>query len=313
MMYPYISVVITAHNRREFLKRSIQSALNQSLSREFYEIIVVKNFDDVEIDDFIERNAIYSIRSPYNSKIGEDLSKGIENAKGNVLSFLDDDDEFLPDNLEKVFNIFKKDDKIIYYHNHQIIEGNNRNKIVHKTFKGVYYTGELKRRFKSIINSLGLASLYFNLSSISIRKIYYTEHVKQLEKLIIQPDDFIFFVGLEEDCKFYFDSSALTKYTIHESLSNVDEKAYKRSNYLIKNYELMIKFASATRYISSLVRDRRIRDVLEARSDLELLSSTIFIKRIDTSLWLKCMINTKKYGLRLTAFSLFFIFKTIVK
>jgi glycosyltransferase involved in cell wall biosynthesis len=41
---PYISVIITAHNRKEFLKEAIQSALNQTLERSNYEILVIKNF-----------------------------------------------------------------------------------------------------------------------------------------------------------------------------------------------------------------------------------------------------------------------------
>lgn len=312
-MLPYISVIITAHNRKEFLERSIKSALNQTLAREFYEIIVIKNFADAEIDNLIKQNGVYSIRVTDNSKIGEDLSLGIENARGNVLSFLDDDDEFLPNKLETIYNVFKSDREIIYYHNHQIIDGSKRNKIVNKIFKGVYCTDELVDRFKSIINSHGLASLYFNMSSISIRKSYYIDYIKKLKMLIIEPDDFFFFIGLERGHKFYFDDVVLTKYMIHESLSNPEGTVYNKAEYFMKNYELMIKFANATGYISSLVRYREIREILEARRDLQLLSSIIYHRRIDLALWLKCMANAKKYGFRLTAFSLFFIYVTIVK
>jgi len=39
---PYISVIITAYNRKEFLLDAFNSALNQTLDRSKYEIIVTK-------------------------------------------------------------------------------------------------------------------------------------------------------------------------------------------------------------------------------------------------------------------------------
>ena len=38
---PYISVIITAYNRKEFLLNAIKSALNQTLDKKYYEIIVI--------------------------------------------------------------------------------------------------------------------------------------------------------------------------------------------------------------------------------------------------------------------------------
>jgi len=39
-----ITVIITAYNRKEFLEDAIKSAINQTLPRKYYEIIVVKIF-----------------------------------------------------------------------------------------------------------------------------------------------------------------------------------------------------------------------------------------------------------------------------
>ncbi|MGC8726379.1 MAG: glycosyltransferase, partial [Thermoplasmata archaeon] len=91
MVNPYISVIITAHNRKEFLKNSINSVINQTLPRSFYEIIVVKNFIDFEIDDFIQKNGIINIYTD-EIEIGKKIVLGIEHCKGEILCFLDDDD-----------------------------------------------------------------------------------------------------------------------------------------------------------------------------------------------------------------------------
>lgn len=49
----YISVVITAYNRREYLIKAVNSVINQSLDSSYYEIIVIKNFEDNEIDNYL--------------------------------------------------------------------------------------------------------------------------------------------------------------------------------------------------------------------------------------------------------------------
>ena len=129
---PYISVIITAHNSKDFLKDAINSLLNQTLDRSFFEIIIVKNFDDHEIDDQIEENKIIKFKARDDSLIGEDLAIGIENAKGEIISFLDDDDVFLPYKLTNVINEFVKDPKLIYYKNNLKVIDKNFN-IINKT------------------------------------------------------------------------------------------------------------------------------------------------------------------------------------
>ena len=58
---PYVSVIITAYNRKEFLLNAIKSVLNQRLDKKYYEIIVIKNFRDKNIDDFIKDKKIKEI------------------------------------------------------------------------------------------------------------------------------------------------------------------------------------------------------------------------------------------------------------
>ena len=58
---PYISVIITAYNRKEFLLNAIKSAINQTLDKKYYEIIVIKNFEDKNIDEFIDNHNIQKI------------------------------------------------------------------------------------------------------------------------------------------------------------------------------------------------------------------------------------------------------------
>jgi glycosyltransferase involved in cell wall biosynthesis len=50
-----ISVIISAYNRKEFLKNAIRSVYTQLLDKGLYEVVIVKNFEDKDIDDYIAK------------------------------------------------------------------------------------------------------------------------------------------------------------------------------------------------------------------------------------------------------------------
>jgi len=217
---PYISVVITAHNRKEFLKEAIYSVINQTLDKDFYEIIVVKNFDDQEVDNLIGKNKIINLKSRDDSLIGEDLALGIERARGEVISFLDDDDLFVPEKLEIVYNLFKKYKDLTYLHNNDHFidgKGNPTKNWVKDINKDIIvdHFKDLNELFK--LQGYGL---HFNMSSISIRKDKILPYLGYLKKINLNQDDFMFYISTLEDPRLIILSKEkLTKYRIHQSTS----------------------------------------------------------------------------------------------
>ena len=57
-----LSVIITAHNRKNYLEDALESLIDQTLDRNLFEIIVVKNFYDGNLDQLLERNRVVSIK-----------------------------------------------------------------------------------------------------------------------------------------------------------------------------------------------------------------------------------------------------------
>ena len=53
---PLISVIVIAHERKEFILDAIRSLKDQSAPKESYEVLIIKKFVDREIDDFIAKN-----------------------------------------------------------------------------------------------------------------------------------------------------------------------------------------------------------------------------------------------------------------
>ena len=110
-MAPTVSIVIPTFNRSTVLISAIESVLRQTYTD--YEIVVI---DDGSTDDTHEKLRPYlgQIRYFYqdNRGLSAAQNKGIELAKGEWISVLADDDEWLPTKLERQFaalDIFGED------------------------------------------------------------------------------------------------------------------------------------------------------------------------------------------------------------
>jgi glycosyltransferase involved in cell wall biosynthesis len=223
---PFISVIVTAFNRKEFLFQALSSAINQTLDRSKYEIIVVKNFEDQKIDDLIEKFGIISLQRG-NEIVGSYLAAGIERSSGEVLVFLDDDDEFVEEKLRTIQEIFATDPRIGYYHNG----------IVPIDSSGKEIPIELRRRTTNFVQRMGRfyvqkpltsdqankllkAAAYGYLSTIAVRKSVVLPFISYLKSSIESVQDlFMFYCGLlsAKGEILVVDPLKLTRYRIHEA------------------------------------------------------------------------------------------------
>jgi len=132
-----VSVIIPTYNRANLLPRAINSVLNQTF-RDF-EIVVV---DDGSTDNtreilepFIKSN---QIRYFYQKNKGPSAARnlGIKNSKGEYIAFLDSDDEWLPEKLEKQIKLFEnsKDKKLGFVGCDVIIVDEERNTTIQYEF-----------------------------------------------------------------------------------------------------------------------------------------------------------------------------------
>ncbi len=99
---PLISVIIPTFNRRTKVLRAVNSVLGQTYDH--IEVVVV---DDGSTDGTIEHlmknfeNRIKCLRGPHSGNPNSARNRGIESAKGTYIAFLDSDDRYLPEKLEK--------------------------------------------------------------------------------------------------------------------------------------------------------------------------------------------------------------------
>ncbi len=100
-----ISVIIPLYNKADTIARAIQSVLNQTYQD--FELIVVDDGSTDNgtaivqaIDDRIR------IVNQENQGVSAARNRGIKEAKSDLIAFLDSDDEWLPDFLETVSNLY---------------------------------------------------------------------------------------------------------------------------------------------------------------------------------------------------------------
>lgn len=124
-----ISVIVPTWNRAHLLKKAIQSALNQTLAP--LEIIVS--------DDGSTDNSYYVVKSLKNHKIkwitanhvglpAVVRNRAIKESKGEWLAFLDSDDEWFPEKLEKQLALAKRKGSLAICSNAYSLNSKNERK-----------------------------------------------------------------------------------------------------------------------------------------------------------------------------------------
>lgn len=98
---PVVSVIIPVHNRERVIGRAVRSALEQSL-RDLEVLVVDDRSTDntVSVVEQIDDERVRLLRMPDNVGPAGARNRGLEEASGAYISFLDSDDEWLPGKLQ---------------------------------------------------------------------------------------------------------------------------------------------------------------------------------------------------------------------
>ena len=123
-----VSVIIPYYKKKSYVKKTIDSILNQS--HQNFEIILI--YDDESYFDLEFIKEICQIDTRINlitneKSFGAGLSrnKGIQLAKGEYIAFIDSDDTWHEKKLEKQINFMKKNDLLCSHTSYEIIDNND--------------------------------------------------------------------------------------------------------------------------------------------------------------------------------------------
>ncbi|ARJ66553.1 glycosyl transferase [Magnetospirillum sp. ME-1] len=91
---PTVSVIIPAHNQEKYIGRCLRSALNQTMNRADYELIVVNDASSDRTGYALDlfANEIHLITNPTQLGLPGSLNRGIQAARGRFVVRIDADD-----------------------------------------------------------------------------------------------------------------------------------------------------------------------------------------------------------------------------
>jgi glycosyltransferase involved in cell wall biosynthesis len=271
---PYITVVLTAFNRKTYLKRALSSVLDQTLPRTHFEVILIKNFVDSEIDAIALAGGVRIFQRT--GSIGKWYAFALEIAQGDILTFLDDDDEYRPERLARIQSEFAADGTLCYYENGRSYIDDENRPLSNVGFKS-RPDQRLIRIRKCYVPDQGkgdharqLLRLHpgFNESSIAIRKSTLFPHRDILERVVGGQDLFIFYCALISTSSILIDWQPLTRFRIHKRSSGAYGSVHGLSD-LARQESISRGFLATHRLIVELLQRKDLTVFREAELSLE--------------------------------------------
>jgi len=238
-----ISIVIPTYNSSSFIKRSIQSVLNQTFTD--WELLVVDDCstdDTIKIvDEFIKNDSrIKLFKTPSNSG-GPATPKniGLKNAQGEYVAFLDHDDEWFLKKLEKQLKFFEtsKNKKLGFVACFFFIKNNTTNKILSQ-YKN-FYQG-------NIIEILARKNFIVTSSCVLV-KLKAIKEAGEFDKLFKVSDDWDMWLRISAlGYEFDFVPEYLLNYFVHNKNACYGNENFNETkefvNFYEKHQELFLKY-----------------------------------------------------------------------
>ncbi len=230
-----VSAVMTSYNHDRYLSESIESVLNQTFPD--FELIIT---DDCSTDqsqkiitNYQQRDSrIHATFHKQNMGITQTLNDCLDQVHGKYVCFLDSDDIWVGDKLEKQLAVLKQDDSKLVWSEGDIIDGKGQ-----KT--GQLFTGFLgapPSRNGDLFELL-LAEQFILLQTV----IFRSEYIRNLrfDFDLKYVNDHRFLVDLAVDHEFLFMPEHLAKYRVHGgNITLQKEREWAKDKIRIRKYFL---------------------------------------------------------------------------
>jgi teichuronic acid biosynthesis glycosyltransferase TuaG len=206
-----VSVVMSSYNHEKYIGESIESVLNQTFPD--LELIIV---DDYSIDSSQQIIANYQNKDPRvhgifhqkNMGITQTLNDCLDQVKGKYVCFLDSDDLWVKDKLERQLEVLKKDDSKLLWSQGELInsKGNKTGKLITE------YLNAPNQKSGNLFLELLREQFIFRQSLI-----FKAEFLKNIrfDSALRYVNDHRFMVDLSVNNQFLFMPETLALYRVH--------------------------------------------------------------------------------------------------
>ena len=237
-----ISVIIPYYKKRNFIKETIVSVINQSY--DYLEILII--YDDINLNDleFLQEiskldNRIKIINNNKRLGAGPSRNKGIERSNGKYIAFIDADDTWASDKLKDQISFMRKNGHQISHTSYFIVD--EKKKII----------SQRKARDLLSINEV-LKSCEIGLSTVIIEKEVIIKTNAKFPKLVTK-EDFVFWLTLfKKNYKFYAYDSNLTYWTDSKNSlsSSISQKLF--DGFKVYNFYMEFNIIKSIYYLICL-------------------------------------------------------------
>lgn len=112
-----VSVIMPTYNSEKFIEKTVASALNQTYRK--LEVIIVDDCSKDNTRTVVERlsdndSRVRCVFQNENQGAAVARNVGIKNARGKYIAFLDSDDTWLPDKIEKQINVLRNGHPFVF-------------------------------------------------------------------------------------------------------------------------------------------------------------------------------------------------------
>lgn len=234
-----LSVIITTYKRSDTLTRAIESVLSQ---KGCYELIVVDDNDpDTEYRSETQKKMIpYQslekvtyIQHPKNMNGSTARNTGIRFAKGCYITFLDDDDVFSSDRIEKIENVIRKEQPDFIYTGFKRCCNNKTNLIV---------TEIPRKGKKELISDILKQNLFVGTGSNIVCKKRIIDDIGGFDTSFVRHQDLEFLIRYLERCESIIQIPEVLVIKNDDDLMNIPsfEKYYKVKNDFLTKFKYII-------------------------------------------------------------------------
>lgn len=231
-----VSVIMRSYNHAQYLPEAIESVLGQTVKN--IELIIIddasKDNSPRIINEYAHKDArITAILHKENKGMAVGMNEGLRTSYGTYIAFIDSDDIWERDKLEKQIYILKTNPKSVIWNEGKIIDEQSR-PTGQKFTEFPWIQGHtLEGRIFSDL----LQGNYILLSSMMVDRAFAVSHPFWEELRYL--NDWAFQLEVAAQLRFIFIEEPLTQYRVHSTSTNRDEKGYQED--YLKAYALLLK------------------------------------------------------------------------
>jgi|SRR5690625_657136 len=188
-----VSIIMPAYNAQETIKESIESVINQTYTK--WELIIIDDCSTDNTSEIIksyEDERIIYIRNKINLKVAKTRNKGIEKANYDYIAFLDSDDVWHHDKLEKQLSYMTNNSISFSVTDYELINNNGES-------TGKYIKSKTQN-YKQLLRGSRIGCLTVMINKTKIKKIHFDDigHEDYAQWLLILKENDIKSYSLNE-------------------------------------------------------------------------------------------------------------------